>query len=64
MLCWGQVLGAEAISPRRAVVPANLHEVQQARFLPANWTAEKALLDDLGAQLRTEQTRLLARVFS
>ena len=42
------ILGAHNVAARKAVVPNNLFSFQQARYLPANWTAERALLDERG----------------
>ena len=40
--------GAAAVRPRAAAVAAHLLEVEQAPFLPDGWTAEKALVDEVG----------------
>jgi hypothetical protein len=42
------VYGTDKVKTRRAVVPANLVAINQSAFLPANWTADKALLDPVG----------------
>jgi hypothetical protein len=37
----------QEVRPRKPVVPANLLKINQSQFLPANWTAQRALLDEV-----------------
>tara|TARA_B110000208_G_scaffold173051_1_gene216584 strand:+ start:990 stop:2105 length:1116 start_codon:yes stop_codon:yes gene_type:complete len=42
------ILGPANVSARKPVVASNLIPVQQQRWLPADWTVKRALLDDTG----------------
>ena len=45
------ILGEHAVAGRKPVVVGNLLPVQQQTWLPAGWTTERALLDDVGQVL-------------